>query len=58
MYEKIAFSLTMSVPLYNRLNSEPVLESWQCKVTAQVVHISSPSIVVSRNPLNKLRRVR
>lgn len=48
----------MSVPLYNRLNSEPVLESWQCKVTAQVVHISSPSIAVSRNPLNKLRRVR
>lgn len=48
----------MSVPLYNRLNSNPVLESWKCKIMAQVLHTSSPSIVVSRNPLNKLRKVR
>lgn len=48
----------MSVPLYNRLNSNPVLESWKCKIMAQVVHTSGPSVVVSRNPLNKLREVR
>lgn len=47
----------MSVPLYSRVNSKPVLEPGNV-IMAQVRHMSRPSLVVSRNPLDKLRKGR
>lgn len=55
---KKAFSLEelkMSIPL-NKVNSKHVLENWECRIMAQVLCPSGPSVHATGSPLSKLNR--